>query len=238
MTSRLDVLGRLESLAADYGLPEAARRRLANLLDLLEEPSAPTAIHDPRVGVEQHVADSLVALELGELRAAKLIADLGAGAGVPGLVLAIALPDSAVVLVESSSRKCQFLRRAAERLDLPGVSVACTRIEAWSEGHGRCDVVCARALASLPVLCEYAAPLLVDAGTLVAWKAEVDQAEARAGDDAAAVVGLAQVAVRTVHPFPDARHRTLHVYRKVAPTPARFPRRPGIATKRPLSAKS
>ena len=238
MTSDLDVLGRLDSLAGEYGLHEAAQRRLAELLDLLADPSAPTAIHDPRAGVEQHVADSLVALELPELRAAKRIADLGAGAGVPGLVLAIALPDCAIVLVESSSRKCRFLQRAAERLELARVSVACTRIEAWAAGQGSCDVVCARALASLPVLCEYAAPLLVDEGVLVAWKAEVDAEEALAGDAASAVVGLAPVAVRTVHPFPQARHRTLYVYRKVAPTPARFPRRPGIATKRPISATS
>ena len=89
------------------------------------------------------------------------------------------------------------------------------------------DVVTARALAALPVLCEYAAPLLDDRGVLVAWKGEVPESEAEDGRAAAAELGLEPLEVRSVTPYPGSRARTLHVFHKVAPTPARFPRRAG-----------
>jgi 16S rRNA (guanine527-N7)-methyltransferase len=99
-------------------------------------------------------------------------------------------------------------------------------------------VVCARALAALPVLYEYAAPLLREGGVLVAWKGAVGESEVADADAAAAHLGLAPEPVRSVVPFPRSERRTLYVVRKVAPTPANYPRRPGIATKRPLSAKN
>jgi 16S rRNA (guanine527-N7)-methyltransferase len=88
----------------------------------------------------------------------------------------------------------------------------------------------------MPVLCEYAAPLLRDGGVLVAWKGAVSEAEAADEKAAAEHLGLRLEPVRSVVPFPGSERRTLHVLRKVAPTPSNYPRRPGIATKRPLSA--
>jgi 16S rRNA (guanine527-N7)-methyltransferase len=96
--------------------------------------------------------------------------------------------------------------------------------------------VTARALAALPVVAEYAAPLLRMGGTLVAWKGRPDPAETADAAAAAAALGLEVVEVVRVKPHPAARHRYLHVLRKVAPTPPRFPRRPGAAAKRPLRA--
>jgi 16S rRNA (guanine527-N7)-methyltransferase len=87
------------------------------------------------------------------------------------------------------------------------------------------------------VLCEYAAPLLAGGGSLVAWKGAVAPDEAADGAAAAAELGLEPAGGEPVEPYAGAREHTLHVFRKVAPTPSRFPRRPGIATKRPLSAK-
>jgi len=228
----------LGELAARYALPPAAAGQLAMLLELLAEPAAPTSVHDPAVGVRVHIADSLAGLDVPELRAARVIADLGAGAGLPGLVLAAALPDARVALVESVGRKCAFLRAAAERMELGNVEVVRGRAEEWRDGIGTCDIVCARALAALPVLCEYAAPLLCDGGALVAWKGAVDDTEAADAEAAAAHLGLVPEPVRAVVPFAGSERRTLHVLRKVAPTPAGFPRRPGIATKRPLSARN
>jgi 16S rRNA (guanine527-N7)-methyltransferase len=85
------------------------------------------------------------------------------------------------------------------------------------------------------VLCEYAAPLLADGGVLVAWKGAVPGDESAAGAAAATVVGLEPVEVVAVDPYPEAERRTLHVFRKIAPTPERFPRRAGMAVKRPLA---
>lgn len=93
----------------------------------------------------------------------------------------------------------------------------------------------ARALAPLAVLVEYAAPLLREGGALVAWKGGRDPAEESAGAIAAERLGLAGGRVLRVEPFEGARDRHLHVLSKVAPTPPGFPRRPGMARKRPLA---
>jgi 16S rRNA (guanine527-N7)-methyltransferase len=121
-------------------------------------------------------------------------------------------------------------------MGLANVAVVWRRAEEWREGLGRCDVVCARALAALPILCEYAAPLLSDDGLLVAWKGDVSQSESHDADAAAVHLGLTTAGVRPVTPFPGSRQLALHVFRKVAATPAKYPRRAGIAAKRPLSA--
>ncbi len=216
--------------------PEAAPA-LRALLDLLADPQAPTGVHDPARAIDVHVADSLAGLEVGELRSARVITDLGAGAGLPGLVLAAALPAAHVFLVEAVGRKCGFLRSTSRAMGLQNTDVVWARAEEWRDGIGRSDVVCARALAGLPVLCEYAAPLLRDGGVLVAWKGEVMEAEAVDAAAAAVHLGLEVASVRSVSPFPGSERLTLHVFHKVSPTPTRYPRRPGIAVKRPLSAK-
>jgi 16S rRNA (guanine527-N7)-methyltransferase len=235
---RSSVVSDLERRLAAHEVDAGAAAPLATLLELLEAPSAPTSVHDPRLGVDVHIADSLSGLEIPELRSAGTIADLGAGGGLPGLVLAAVLPTARVVLVESLNRKCAFLRDATEAMELPNVAVVCARAEEWTEGAGACDVVTARALAALPVIYEYAAPLLRPEGVVVAWKGELSADEAADGAAAAAVLGLGEAPPRSVRPFAGSERRTLRTARKVAPTPARFPRRPGIATKRPLSVKN
>jgi 16S rRNA (guanine527-N7)-methyltransferase len=226
---------RLEELGRRFDVPAAGVEALRRILALqAEDPAASTTVRAPEEAVDRHVADSLVALELAEVRGARRIADLGAGAGWPGLALAAALPEARVALVESAVRHCRYLERAVAVGGLTNAEVVHARAEAWADGLGACDLVTARALASLPVLCEYAAPLLADGGALVAWKGAVDSAEAAAGATAAAQLGLEPVEVRAVEPYPAAERRTLHVFVKVAPTPERFPRRPGMAVKRPL----
>jgi 16S rRNA (guanine527-N7)-methyltransferase len=227
----------MDELVARFGLPGGAAAQLAALLDALAtDPAAPTTIVDPREAVDAHLADSLVALDVPGVREAGTIADLGAGAGFPGLALAVALPATHVHLVESSGRKCEFLARALAAAGIANAEVVWARAEAWEAGREACDLVTARALAALPVVVEYAAPLLVLGGTLVAWKGQRDAAEEADGAAAAARLGLEPGEVRPVQPYPAARHRHLHVFRKVAPTPPGFPRRPGMAAKRPLRA--
>jgi 16S rRNA (guanine527-N7)-methyltransferase len=228
----------LAELTDRHELPADSVDAFAALLDLLAAPRAPTSVHDPLDGLQVHIADSLAGLEIDELRRAEVIADLGAGAGLPGLVLAAALAHARVFLVESVGRKCEFLRRAARAMALDNVEVVWARVEEWRDGIGVCDAVCARALAPLSVLCEYAAPLLRDRGILVAWKGAVDDQEAADAAAAAAHLGLAIEAAHSVVPFQGSVRRSLHLVRKIAPTPPDFPRRPGIATKRPLTAKS
>jgi 16S rRNA (guanine527-N7)-methyltransferase len=112
----------------------------------------------------------------------------------------------------------------------------CSRAEEWREGVSRCDVVTARALAPQPVVLEYAAPLLRMGGTLVDWRGRRDEAAEEAAQRAAALLGLSRAEIRRVIPFEGASDHHLHVFVKTGETPARFPRRAGIARKRPLGA--
>jgi 16S rRNA (guanine527-N7)-methyltransferase len=226
---------RLDELAARYGLSVAATDALDRLLrHQAADEHVSTTVRDPDEAVDRHVADSLVALELPAVRSASRIADLGSGAGWPGLALAAVLPESHVVLVESASRRCRYLEGAVAAARLENVDVVHARAEEWRATPQ--DVVTARALASLAVVCEYAAPLLADDGTVVAWKGRLPSDELAAARRAAATLGLSEPEVIAVDPYPGARDATLVVARKVAPTPERFPRRPGMALKRPLGA--
>ena len=233
------VQARLDELAARHGLPGQATSHLAALLDLVAtEPASITSVRDPARGVDVHVADSLAALEIETVRDARTVADLGSGGGFPGLALAISLPETQVALVESVRRKCAFLERAAGELGLGNVTVVDARAESWPEGIGRQDLVTARALAPLGVLVEYAAPLLCDGGSLVAWKGRRDPEEEADACVAADALGMARPAPRPVMPFTGANARTLYLSLKVRSTPNGYPRRPGMARKRPFRASS
>ncbi len=186
----------------------------------------------------EHLADSLSGLEAEALRRAGRIADVGAGAGFPGLPLAVALPDTRVDLIESARRKAEVVERLAAAAGLANARALPVRAEEWSgpgkEGREAYDAVTARAVAPLAVLVEYAAPLLRRGGRLVAWKGARDEGEEEAGTRAAAAAGMAPRGVLHVTPYAGARHRHLHVFEKVAATPEGLPRRPGAARKRPL----
>lgn len=230
---------RLAALGRQFDLPSGAVDALDRLLSLIAtDKAAPTRITDPSTAIDAHVADALVALALEPVRSARRIADLGSGAGFPGLVLAAALPDAQVALVEASSKKCAFLERAVEAMGLENVEPVPLRAEEWQVGIGACDLVTARAVAPLNVLVEYAAPLLAGGGTLVAWKGRRDPDEEADGDAAALATGLAVAEVRSVTPWAGAEHLHLHSFLKVGSTPNRYPRRPGMASKRPLRAVS
>jgi 16S rRNA (guanine527-N7)-methyltransferase len=188
------------------------------------------------------VADSLSGLEVPELSSAGRIADIGAGAGFPGLVLAIALPRAEVDLIESAGRKTAVIDRLIQAAELPNARSVTARAEDYARtaaalGGGRVayDAVTARAVGPLALLVEYAAPLLREGGVLVAWKGARDAAEEAAGAGAAEKVGMAVREVIPVRPYPSSENRHLHVYRKIAPTPPGFPRRAGMARKRPLA---
>jgi 16S rRNA (guanine527-N7)-methyltransferase len=232
-----DLDARFRALADRFGLGDPAIERLRELHRLLvEDPLAPTAVRDPAKVIDDHLADALVALDLEVVRRAGGLADLGSGAGVPGLPLAIALPDATVALVDSAARKTAFLERAVAACEVTNARVVHARAEAWPEGIAAHDVVTARALAPLEVVAEYAAPLLVVGGTLVAWRGRRDpSAEARAAR-AAAELGLEPAEVIAVKPYPAAERRHLYLMSKVTETPRGFPRRPGMAVKRPLGA--
>jgi len=227
----------VSTIASRFGLGADASDRLTALADLIAgDPAAPTTVTDPADILRDHVADSLVGLELACVRGAVTVADLGAGAGFPGLPLGVALPQSTVALVESNARKCAFIAHAAEVCRIANVEVVNARAEEWAAGMRACDLVTARALAPLAVVAEYAAPLLRIGGTLVAWRGRRDPEDEASGARAADELGLEPAPPVRVEPYPGAQHRHLHPMVKIGETPPRFPRRPGMARKRPLGA--
>jgi len=225
----------LGPLADRYGLDELAVRRLRQFGSLLvHDELAPTTVRAPARVRDDHLADALVALELPEVRAAGTLADLGSGAGVPGIPLAIVLPDTQLTLIEGNNRKCEFMARAIELLGVGNVEVVHGRAETWKPGIGHNDIVTARALGPLDILAEYAAPLLVMGGALVAWRGKREPEAEADGARAAEILGLQVNPPMQVTPYAGAEHRYLHVLSKRAETPGRFPRRDGVARKRPL----
>jgi 16S rRNA (guanine527-N7)-methyltransferase len=230
----------LEAVLARFDAPNTAAPALDRLLVALEaEPDPPTTVRAPDQALDVHIADSLAGLEVPELRLAAAIADLGAGAGFPGLVLAAALEHAHVDLIESARRKCDVIDRLASAAALETRARARpARAEEWAalpERRESYDAVTARALAPLAVICEYAAPLLRVGGVLVAWKGARDTEEEVAGAHAATQLGLGAPRVVPVRPYEGSRNRHLHVYVKLTATAARYPRRPGMAAKRPLA---
>jgi 16S rRNA (guanine527-N7)-methyltransferase len=215
------------------------RARLEPILELLAtDPASLSSVRHPVDAWRVHVADSLSGLDLVGTPAR--VADVGAGAGFPGLVLAAALPETRVELIESVSRKCEFISRAIEAAGLSNASAVCERAETWAAeppptgGREAYDLVTARAVGRLSTLAELASPLLVDGGALVAWKGRRDAAEEAELARAESRVGMRAEEVRRVGPYAGSENRHLHLLRKTAPTPADLPRRPGMAKKRPF----
>jgi 16S rRNA (guanine527-N7)-methyltransferase len=206
------------------------------VLELLAgERASVSSVTDPGRAWKVHVADSLTGLDVESLREAPRIADIGSGAGFPGLVIAAALPGARVDLIESVSRKCDFIRRAIEAAGLTNARVLDARSEELAGGEGReaYAAATARAVGRLSTLAELASPLLEDGGVLVAWKGKRDLGEEAQLANAAEALAMRPEAILAVGPYAGSEHRHLHVLRKAGSTPAGLPRRPGMAKKRP-----
>lgn len=227
------------SRSPDEALEGATRERLEIVLALLaEERASVSSVVDDRAW-RVHVVDSLTGLELREVRDADRIADVGAGAGFPGLALAVSLPQTRVDLIESVGRKCEFMRRAIEAAGIANATVRNTRSEDWAASQGRdaYDVITARAVGRLSTLAELASPLLKPNGALVAWKGKRDEEEEEQLERASEALAMRPETILDVGNRAGSEHRHLHVIRKTGPTPANLPRKPGIAKKRPKGGR-
>ncbi|MGC1853419.1 MAG: 16S rRNA (guanine(527)-N(7))-methyltransferase RsmG [Solirubrobacterales bacterium] len=212
------------------------RQALETVLELLaQERASVSSITEPARAWRVHIADSLTGLEVAPLAEAGKIADIGSGAGFPGLPLAVAKPDSRIDLIESVGRKCEFIERAAKAAGIANAAVLNARSEelASDERRGSYDAVTARAVGRLSTLAELASPLLRENGVLVAWKGKRDPDEEAQLERAADQLAMHPEQVLDVGDRAGSKHRHLHVLRKLGPTPDDLPRRPGMAKKRP-----
>ena len=182
-----------------------------------------TAIRDPEEARRVHLEDSLTALELVRSFPGPVV-DVGSGGGAPGIPLAASLPDRGVTLLEATGWKCDFLREIAG--EFPNVSVVHGRAE--EQETDRFGVAVAKALAPPVVAAEWCLPLVASGGAAILYTGDANGGLARAADALAS-------APPEVHEVEGARRRRLVVLRKLGPTPEGFPRRPGVARKRPLA---
>lgn len=234
------------------GLAETARRELGLLLSTSQQEAFAwyareliawnrrfnlTAIEDPE-GIEiKHFLDSLSCLRVLGPKPSGRLADVGSGAGFPGIPLKIAAPDLAVTLIESHAKKAEFCRHVVQRLGLESVEV----LNARAEGVGRSpdhrgvyDWAVARAVARLPIVIELLMPLLKVGGMGIAQKGEAAPAEVEQAGPALEAIGGRVREMILVHLPSVSESRFLVVIEKISVTPDRFPRRPGMAAKRPL----
>lgn len=192
--------------------------RLERWLDSVLATPGLTAIEDRREAWAMLVEDALRGVEVVRGFAGPIV-DVGSGNGSPGLVLAANLPDREVTLLDSNLRRAAFLERVAA--GFPNVTVARARAE--EHETDRFGVAVAKALAPPPVALEWVLPLVREGGAAVLWlgpSADLDALSRVSGQ-----IGGSKVEERG----------GLAVARKIAPTPAGFPRRPGMARKRPLA---
>jgi len=209
---------------------------IARVLEELErERASVSSVTELEKAWRVHVADSLTGLEVEELRRARRIADIGSGAGFPGLVLAVALPQAQVDLIESVGRKCEFIERAVEAAEIPNATVLNARSEELASGEQResYEAVTARAVGRLSTLAELASPLLSDGGVLVAWKGKRDADEEQQLSRASEQLSMRPEGILDVGDRAGSKHRHLYVARKRGATPADLPRRAGMAKRRP-----
>ena len=216
------------------GFTDAVERYVELLLDANQRLNL-TRVVEPEAVARLHLLDAVAALPLLDAEGPESALDLGSGGGVPGIVLAVARPEVTWTLVDSVRKKAGALAAFVEALEMRNVRVVAERAEVLGRGEQResFDLVVARACAALPVLAEYALPLARTGGMLLAWKGRIGEEELAGGTRAAELLGGGppQVVPSGVRSLGD---HAFVVIRKLAPTPKRFPRRPGEPARQPL----
>lgn len=227
---------------ADLGLrvsseAVAAMGRFAEMLVEWNERVNLTAITAPEDVARKHLVDSLSLLRTLDGAEGLRLVDVGSGAGFPGLVVAMARPGWQVLLLDALDKRVAFLWRAIEVTGARNAVAVHLRAEdagRKADLRERFDVATARAVAGLPVLAEYCLPLVRVGGRFLAMKArEAEQEVAHAARAIAVLGGEVEDVVRFTLPGTEEERAIVRV-RKVAPTPAAYPRRAGVPVKKPL----
>jgi 16S rRNA (guanine527-N7)-methyltransferase len=228
-----------KQLASSAGreLSAAQEQQFDRYLDLLAEANQRmnlTRIVDREQASVAHIGDALTLLPFIPVRPLKL-ADIGSGGGVPGIPLAIALPDAQITLVESTNKKAQFLLDCVRQLGLANVKVLPNRAEdvARTELRETLDVVTARAVGELAFLIEWCMPLLKKGGRVLAMKGAKAQEEIAAAEAARKLLNASEAIVHPVA-LPGAEHHVIVEMIKIGRSNDRFPRPATVAKSRPL----
>lgn len=196
-----------------------------------------TAIRDVQGIRTKHFLDSMSCCLAWREQAPRRLVDVGTGAGFPGIVLKILYPSMRLTLVESVGKKANFCRHIIQTLGLEDVEVLAKRAEEVgqnSKHREKYDWAVARAVANLPVLAEYLLPLVRVGGGILAQKGESGPAEAQAAENALKLLGGQMRQLIPIELPGVVEERYLILIDKSAATPPAYPRKAGMAAKKPL----
>ena len=241
----------IKSIVRDYsereglGLTEEQLTQLdtyASMLVKTNEVMNLTNITDDEGIAVRHFIDSLTLVPYIRAEQEKAgrkelsIIDVGTGAGFPGVVLKIAMPELRLTLLDSLNKRLNFLNEVSSALGLTGVKTVHGRAEDAGRNKAlreKFDISCARAVANLPVLCEYCLPFVVKEGAFLAMKGNVDEEEQASVKAISTLGGKKEKTDKFLLPGTDM-NRSIVVVRKVRPTPPQYPRQAGKPSKSPL----
>lgn len=219
----------------DTGRQEAFKKYMELLKEWNQKMNL-TAIEEDNEVAMKHFVDSLSILPFIPKSNCR-IADIGTGAGFPGIPVKIVRDDVEVMLVDSLDKRVTFLKEVIATLQLTGISAVHSRAEefgARTEYRQAFDLVTARAVAGLPVLLEYCLPLVKVGGLFIAMKGSNIEEELKQSPKALEILGGKLEAVKEMClPFSDIK-RNIILVRKFRQTPTKYPRKPGKPSKEPL----
>ncbi len=194
-----------------------------------------TSITEKADVIEKHFYDCLLASSPSLLVKGKEVADLGSGAGFPGLVWAIAYPEANFTLIEATKKKCTFLEEVTKALNLTNVKVVNARVEELpTDFKEKFDIVTARAVAELRILLELGAPLLKVGGTFIAMKGAHGNDELENAKHAIKALGITNIDTRLASLPNSDGDRTIILLNKGKKTDKRYPRKYSDILKKPL----
>ena len=196
-----------------------------------------TALTAPEDVAVKHIIDSLTAYDVALFDGARTLIDVGTGAGLPGIPLAVYAPHLTVTLLDSLNKRVRFLTEVTASMGLQNVRCIHARAEEAArtpEHRAAYDIVVSRAVARLPILLEYTLPLVRVGGTLLALKGRAYAEEQKEARRAAEVLGGGRITARPVHLPGLDDVRAILTVTKERQTPAAYPRGGGAPTRRPL----
>lgn len=200
-----------------------------------------TAITDKCEFIEKHILDSLMCFDMAEFQKADKIVDLGTGAGFPGIPLAIAAPEKQFVLVDSLAKKLNVIKELTDEMGIHNIKTLHIRAEDMGQSREyreKFDLCLSRAVANLQVLAEWSLPLVRVGGNVICYKGQKAKAEAKEAGKAIKVLGGKLNRIDETSPNEEnMSEHALVVIRKSAHTPAKYPRKPGLAKKTPIGSK-
>lgn len=232
---------KIAPLCAEFGveITDKIKERLnlyGNLLLEWNEKINLTAITEPRNVLYKHFYDCILFFKNVDVPKNAKIADVGTGAGFPGMVLKIVRDDLQVTLIDSLNKRLVFLNDVIEKLGLTGIKTEHLRAEEAGKSkkfRESFDIATARAVANMPVLLEYCTPLVKKNGLFVAMKGPSAREELSLCDNALKVLGMEtpQIICETLT---GEEQRMFVISKKISQTPPKYPRKPSDISKQPL----